>query len=112
MVEAGRLPLSKSMLATALLLTLFIATTIPSARFWPPFSPVPVPLAEAVLVFMTAEVRVASSTALTVSWPLAFTVVSSIVAVALEGSSSPKALAMAGSPIRASMVLNRTFCAL
>ena len=112
MVEAGRLPVSKSMLATAALLTLFIATTIPSARFWPPFIPVPLPLVDAVLVFLTDDVIDALSNALTVSTPLAVTIVSSIVAVALEGFSRPKAFAIAGSPIRASMVLNRTFCAL
>ena len=99
------------MLAWAALLTLFIATTIPSARFWPPFTPVPLPLVDAMLVFVTDDVIDALSNALTVTTPLAVTVVSSMEAVALEGFSSPKALAIAGSPIRASIVLNRTFCA-
>ena len=99
------------MLAWAALLTLFIATTMPSARFWPPFTPVPLPLVDAMLVFVTDDVIDALSTALTVTRPLAVTVVSSMEAVALEGFSRPKAFAIAGSPIRASIVLNRTFCA-
>ena len=104
------------MLALALLLTLFVASTNPSARFWPPFWPLlplppsPPPLDDAVVVLPIVEVMVRSSRALTVSWPLALTVVSSIVAVALDGFCSPKALAIVGEPSRASMALNRTFC--
>ena len=114
MVEAGRLPVSKSMLAWALLLTLFVASTKPSRRFWPPsipvFLPLPLPpLVGAVVVLLIVEVMVAPSRALTVSWPAVLTVVSSIVAVALDGFSPPKALASVGEPSRASMVLNRTF---
>ena len=85
------------MLALALPATLFEASTKPSARFWLPFWPVVVPvppvppLVEAVVVLPIVEVMVTPSTAPTVSSPVALTVVSSIVAVALDGFSPLKA---------------------
>ena len=93
-------------LATAALLTLFIESTTATAVPLPPFRP----LELALLVLVMLEVMVSLVRALTVSWPLALTVVSSIVAVALDGFCSPKALAIVGEPSRASMALNRTFC--
>src|SRR5262245_37719012 len=103
------------MLALALPLTLFMATTMPSARFWPPCSPVvllpplpPLPLlVEALVVLVIVEVMLDLSSALTVSRPLALITVSSILAVALDGFSPPKA--SSGSPSSVSIVSNRTF---
>ena len=68
MVAAGRLPVSKLMLAWALPATLFEASTKPSARFWLPFWPAVVPLPPllvvAVVVLPIVEVMLTPSTAL------------------------------------------------
>src|SRR6516165_2439282 len=90
------------MLAFAALLTLFIdaaaVTAVPLAPLRPLFG-------SDVLVLVMVEVIFALVWAFTVSWPLALTVVSSMVAVASDGFSVPKTLP----PSKASRALNRTF---
>ena len=97
------------MLASAALDTLFSDTTAPTLRPCPPTSPLS-ELASASLTLLIAEASVASAVALTSTAPLALTVVSRIFAVAPEPVFAPNASAIAGSPISASIVLNRMFC--
>ena len=97
------------MLASAALDTLFSDTTAPTLTPVPPARPVS-ELASASLWLFTSELRSAAAVALTSTAPPALTVVSRIFAVAPEPVFAPNALAIAGSPISASIVLNRMFC--
>ena len=96
------------MLASAALDTLFSDTTAPTLR---PLTPVRVLPTDVDVTLLTSDVRLASDFAVTLTWPAASTVLSTMRAFTSERVLVPNALAIAGSPISASTVLNSTFCA-